>query len=110
MREPSGSWISAQDIETARAILAKAKQETKNQNSFRGSRVGSFRSKNESMYGKRRLSYANSSVRKPRSSGTLNHFDQSSAGTRASSSLRPQLATGLMTGFGMALVYHNFRN
>ena len=55
-------WAAiTQDIETARAILAKAKQETKNQNSFRGSRrtsnVGSFRSDI-----------------KPRSSGILNHF------------------------------------
>ena len=55
-------WAAiTQDIETARAILAKAKQETKNQNSFRGSRrtsnVESFRSDT-----------------KPRSSGILNHF------------------------------------
>ena len=79
-------WAAiTQDIETARAILAKAKQETRNQNSFRSSRVGSFRSKNEFMHGKRRLSHVNSSDRKPRSSGTLNHIDQSSADTRASS-------------------------
>ena len=69
MREPSGAWIPAQDIETARAILAKVQQETKNQNSFRGSRLGSLRSQNESIPGKRKLSFA--SDRKPRSSGIL---------------------------------------
>ena len=64
-------WAAiTQDIETARAILAKAKQETKNQNSFRGSRVGSFRSKNDPIPGKRKLSFG-----KPRSSGILNHFE-----------------------------------
>ena len=63
-------WAAiTQDIETARAILAKAKQETKNQNSFRGSRVGSFRSQNEPIPGKRKLSFG-----KSRSSGILKHF------------------------------------
>ena len=72
MREPNGAWIPAQDIETARAMLAKVQQETKNQNSYSGSRLGSFRSQNESIPGKRKLSFG--SDRRPRSSGILNQF------------------------------------
>ena len=72
MLEPSSDLIPAKDIETARAILAKVQQETKNQNSFRGSRLGSLRSQNESIPGKRKLSFG--SDKKPRSSGILNNF------------------------------------
>ena len=69
-------WAAiTQDIETARAILAKAKQETKNQNSFRGSRVASFRSQNEPIPAKRKLSFCKNSEHKPRSSGILKHFE-----------------------------------
>ena len=65
-KKRADQWAAiTQDIENARAILARAKRETLNQNSFRGSRRAS--TCNGSI---RKLSFA-TGQEKPRSTGTF---------------------------------------